>query len=136
MFDFVRLAMAVPHTAVGAVRKNTESILNKIEKADKTGAQYVIFPELALTGYTCADLFFAQPLLEETLDALAKIARLTEQLDITVLVGAPIRIDSALYNCAVVLSGGRIVYNINIGVPGRDIGKMPQIEFEPVILRR
>lgn len=108
MFDFVRLAMAVPHTAVGAVRKNTESILNKIEKADKTGAQYVIFPELALTGYTCADLFFAQPLLEETLDALAKIARLTEQLDITVLVGAPIRIGSALYNCAVVLSGGRI----------------------------
>ena len=108
MFDYIRLAQAVPHVKVGAVRENAARILDKIEKADKNGADYVIFPELSVTGYTCADLFFSESLLAETLDALKAIAEATEKRDITVLVGAPVRIDSVLYNCAVVLSGGRI----------------------------
>ncbi len=108
MFDYVRLAQAVPHVRVGAVRENTARILEKIEEADGNGAAYVIFPELAVTGYTCADLFFSESLLCETLDALKTIAEATEKRDITVLVGVPVRIDSVLYNCAAVLSGGRI----------------------------
>ena len=108
MFDYVRLAQAVPHVKVGAVRENTARILEKIEEADGNGAAYVIFPELAVTGYTCADLFFSDSLLCETLDALKTIAAATEKRDITVLVGVPVRIDSVLYNCAAILSGGRI----------------------------
>ena len=98
----------MPHVNVGAVRENTARILKKIDEADGNGADYVIFPELAVTGYTCADLFFSESLLCETLDALKTIAAATEKRDITVLVGAPVRIDSVLYNCAAVLSGGRI----------------------------
>ena len=109
MFDYVRLAQAVPHVKVGAVRENTARILEKIEEADGNGAAYVIFPELAVTGYTCADLFFSESLLCETLDALKTIAEATEKRDITVLVGVPVRIDSVLYNCAAILSGGTVV---------------------------
>ena len=65
MFDYIRLAQAVPHVKVGAVRENAARILDKIEKADKNGADYVIFPELSVTGYTCADLFFSESLLAD-----------------------------------------------------------------------
>ena len=108
MYDFVRLSLAVPHPAVGSVKKNTADILDKITGADKAGADYVVFPELAITGYTCADLFFQQSLLDDARAALGDIAALTETTDVTVVVGAPVEIDGQLYNCAAVLSGGRI----------------------------
>ncbi len=108
MYDFVRLALAVPHVTVGAVRKNTERILQKCEEADRAGAAYVLFPELALTGYTCADLFFQRSLSEEACRGLSEIASFTEKSDLTVVVGLPVEIDNGLYNCAAVLSGGRV----------------------------
>ena len=108
MFDFVRLALAVPSVCVGGVRKNTERILQKMEEADRNGAEYVIFPELALTGYTCADLFFQQSLLEEALEGLARVAQYTETSDLAALVGLPVYMDGSLYNCAAVVSGGRV----------------------------
>ena len=60
MLDFIRVASAVPPVTVGDTVKNAEEICRYICQADKAGCDLVVFPELALTGYTCADLFFQQ----------------------------------------------------------------------------
>ena len=58
MLDFVRIACAVPPVKVGDVKKNTEDICERIAQADAQGCDLIVFPELALTGYSCADLLF------------------------------------------------------------------------------
>ena len=108
MFDYVRISLAVPRLCVGSVKKNLEDILSKIEKAYTAGADYIVFPELCLTSYTCADLFFQSSLQNEVEEALEKISQVTEKIDAVVIAGAPIKIDSQLYNCAAVFSGGRL----------------------------
>ena len=60
MLDFIRIACAVPAVRVGDTAKNAEDICAYIEKADAERADIVLFPELALTGYTCQDLFFSR----------------------------------------------------------------------------
>ena len=62
MLDFIRIACAVPAVRVGDTAKNAEDICAYIEKADGERADIVLFPELALTGYTCQDLFFQDTL--------------------------------------------------------------------------
>ena len=57
MLDFIRIACAVPAVKVGDVKKKTEDICAYMEKADAQDVDVVVFPELAMTGYSCADLF-------------------------------------------------------------------------------
>ena len=62
MLDFIRVAAAVPDVAVGNAAENTDRIIEKADEAEKKSPQLTVFPELALTGYTCADLFsFSRP---------------------------------------------------------------------------
>ena len=108
MFDFCRITLAVPPVTVGSVEKNKAEILTAIREAQNAGADYVAFPELALTGYTCADLFFQQSMQERVKEALNEIAALSEKADTVILVGAPLMLLGQLYNCAVIFSGGRL----------------------------
>ena len=55
MFEFIRTALAVPDIEVANVEYNLGKITEKLEEAEKRGADIVVFPELSLTGYTCAD---------------------------------------------------------------------------------
>ena len=64
MLDYIRIACAVPPVVVGNVKKNTEDICQRIAQADTKSVDLLVFPELAMTGYTCADLFF-QKLLQD-----------------------------------------------------------------------
>ena len=57
MFDYIRVASAVPKVSVGNTDFNTEEIIKKYIQADREGADIVVFPELCITGYTCGDLF-------------------------------------------------------------------------------
>ena len=109
MLDFIRIACAVPAVKVGDVRKNAEDICRYIEKADAQNVDLLVFPELALTGYTCGDLFLQDALWNAAKDGLRKIAACTaEHSQMTVVVGMPARLNAKLLNCAVVLSGGGI----------------------------
>ena len=107
MLDYIRLACAVPAVQVGNVSKNTANICAYIEKADAKNADLVVFPELALTGYSCADLFFQKALQDASLAGVKKVmACSAEHPAVTVVLGLPWKIDSQLYNCAAVISGG------------------------------
>ena len=109
MLDFVRIACAVPPVRLADVKQNTQDICSKIAEADKKGCDVVVFPELALTGYTCADLFFQQTLLDAAAAGLAEVAAYTAKVpDITVAVGAPLVIGGQMYNCGVLISNGKI----------------------------
>jgi NAD+ synthase (glutamine-hydrolysing) len=71
--------------------------------------QLILFPELCLTGYTCADLFYQSLLLSKAQRALIQVADETAKLDIVAIVGLPVEIGGRLYNCAAFLNGGRIL---------------------------
>ena len=62
MQDYIRIGCAVPPVALGDVAKNTDTICRYLTDAADRGCALVVFPELAMTGYTCADLFFQQSL--------------------------------------------------------------------------
>ena len=107
MLDFIRVATAVPPVVVGDAVKNTEDICAYIAKADEAGCDVVLFPELALTGYTCADLFFQNTLLHESMKGLEMIMACSKAHPaVTAVVGTPAVIEGQMYNCAAVISGG------------------------------
>ena len=107
MLDFIRVATAVPPVVVGDTVKNAGDICNYIRQADQAGCDLVVFPELALTGYTCADLFFQHALLRESMKGLQTIMACSAQYPaVTAVVGTPAVIEGQMYNCAAVISDG------------------------------
>ena len=109
MLDFIRIACAVPPVKVGDVKKNAFDICAYIEKADAQKADIVLFPELALTGFSCGDLFFQDVLHNAVKEGLKQIAECSaKHPEITAVVGAPIRVGAKLYNCAAVFAGGTL----------------------------
>ncbi len=110
MLDFIRIACAVPNVKVGDVKKNTEEIIRYLEQAEEQRADIVLFPELALTGYTCADLLFQDTLWNAVKDGLKKIANCSANFpEMTIVLGLPVRCCAKLYNCAAVINRGEVV---------------------------
>ena len=108
-FGYVRVAAAVPHMRVADCQYNATEIKKQITEAVHEGVEVVCFPELSITGYTCADLFFTQQLQKNALAALEDVCAYTRDLPIIVLVGAPLKVDNNLYNCAFVMTDGEVV---------------------------
>lgn len=109
MFDFITVACAVPDVGVADVAFNTQKILEKLDEVKDTTASLICFPELAVTGYTCQDLFNQKTLLDEAASAIGKIARKSREVKAAVVVGAPARLNGQLYNCAFVISRGEVL---------------------------
>ncbi len=105
---FVRVASAVPKMRVADCDYNVREIKKQINEAVNEGVEIICFPELTLTGYTCGDLFFSQQLQQNALKALEDICQFTRGKAIIVLVGAPLKVDNNLFNCAFVLTDGEI----------------------------
>jgi NAD+ synthase (glutamine-hydrolysing) len=105
---FVRVAAAVPSIKVADLTHNLAQILRLARRAAQEGVQVVVFPELALTGYTAGDLFHQQLLLDRAAECLVDLARASSDLRPLLVVGFPLAADGCLFNTAAVLSGGRI----------------------------
>ena len=109
MLDYIRIACAVPAVKVGDVKKNTKDICEYIVKADEAKADLVVFPELAMTGYTCGDLFYQDTLHNAVEAGLKEIVACSEaHPEITAVVGMPVRTIKGLVNCAAVVHGGKL----------------------------
>ena len=109
MLDFIRIACAVPAVRVGDVNKNTQDICEYIARADEKKADLLVFPEMALTGYTCQDLFFQDTLWEGVKGGLERIAACSEAHPaVTAVVGLPLRVGMRMFNCAAVICGGKV----------------------------
>ena len=102
----IQVAAAVPDLKVADVKYNTEKITGMIRDLPDCGL--IVFPELSVTGYTCADLFLSELLLQGAVSAIIEIAKETENTGKTVIVGLPVRYENSLYNCAAILSCGGV----------------------------
>ena len=106
---FVRVAAAVPKMQVADTQFNTDEIISQIHKAADEHVEVICFPELCVTGYTCADLFFQRQLQENALKSMEAICQETKGLPMIVIAGAPLKVDNNLYNCAFVMTDGDVV---------------------------
>ena len=96
---FLKLANVTPRVYLGSVCDN----INEIKKALKNiDADIVTFPELAVTGYSLGDLFYASDIINEAEVAIKDFLN-TNKFNGIVIMGAPVKIDNALYNCAIVI---------------------------------
>ena len=108
-FGFVRVAAAVPAIRVADCHFNAMQIRRQIDEALAEGVEVICFPELTLTGYTCADLFFTQALQQSAMRELEALCDYTRGKAIIVLVGAPLKVDNDLFNCAFVITDGDVM---------------------------
>jgi len=109
MLDYIRIACAVPSVRVGDVQKNSEDICKYICEADAQNVDLLVFPEMALTGYTCQDLLFQDSLWGALDGALKSIADCSkEHPKLYAVVGMPVRLNAKMLNCGVVVHNGTI----------------------------
>ena len=107
--DFIKVASACPVTKVGDVNFNLENILKCIKDADSKGAKEIVFPELAITSYTCSDLFLNSTLIRKSEEGIKTLLKETKNLDILISVGAPLLYNNSLYNCAYIIYKGSVL---------------------------
>ena len=112
---FFRVAAATPAVRAAQVAGNLRSIKELIFQAAEEGCGLVCFPELAVTAYTCGDLFRDAALLAAAEQGLAQLLEDTKELDILCAVGVPVPWEGALYNCAAVFHRGRL-----LGLPAKE----------------
>jgi NAD+ synthase (glutamine-hydrolysing) len=109
-YEYMRIAVAVPKIKIADTQNNTNEILAIIRKAAlENSARVIVFPELSITGYTCADLFNQKTLIKGSEDSLNYLLNETRNLNILVAVGMPIKADNQLFNCAVLIKNGFIL---------------------------
>ncbi len=115
----MRLALCQLNATVGDIAGNAERIRTGMREAVGAGADLVLFPELALTGYPPEDLLLKEHFLADAAAAMQELAM--EARAIVAIVGFPERADD-VYNAAAVLAGGEVhaiyrkVYLPNYGV--------------------
>jgi NAD+ synthase (glutamine-hydrolysing) len=100
--------VGVPRCRVADPAFNAAETIELARQAAKNGAVLVAFPELGLSAYTCDDLFHQRALLDACEDALGLVVTASEKLPIVMIVGMPLRVEHTLFNCAVVVAGGRV----------------------------
>ncbi|MCR5633491.1 MAG: NAD(+) synthase [Eubacterium sp.] len=109
MFDFYRVAACVPQVKVGDTDYNTDRILEKITEAYDYKASIIAVPELAVSGYSCQDLFFQEPLMKGVKSSLGRIIKSTKDRNEIIIIGAPFILCGKLYNTAFVILKGKVL---------------------------
>ncbi len=105
---FIRVAAAIPELKVADCKFNAERIKGLLFQAVEKEVEIVCFPELSITGYTCGDLLLQNKLIEEAENTIEELVDEIGDLPITYIIGAPVRVNSCLFNCAIVCSNGRV----------------------------
>lgn len=106
---YIRVSAASIMTNIGNVTANLNQIKERILEAHNKKAQVIVFPELALTGYTCEDLFNDDLLLEKTNAALDKLITFSQNLQLVIIVGLPYQHNNSLYNVAAIIQDGKLL---------------------------
>ena len=108
-FGFIRVAAAIPELKVADCGFNTKKIEQLVKQASDREVQVICFPELCITGYTCADLFNQRLLLELAETEITHLLTSTSDRNIIYIIGAPLRINGKLFNTALICQSGKII---------------------------
>ncbi len=107
---FFRAVAAAPAVHIADPAANAAAIIDLLHETDAAvHPDIVVFPEMCVTAYTCGDLFHNETLLDGALEALRDIAAATASTGTVAVVGVPLRVGGALYNCAAAVGGGRLL---------------------------
>ena len=108
-YGFIKVGTTVPDITVADCKNNTQRIIEAMNNAAERGVKVLCFPELCVTGSTCADLFYHTTLINAAQRSVLEIADANCGKDILVAVGFPLQQGSKLYNCAAVIHEGEIL---------------------------
>ena len=106
---FARVAACTLPVSAADPARNAEAIVEQVRLRHEEGVAVALFPELSVSGYSVEDLFLQDVLLDEVDRAIVTIASATRGLMPLVVVGAPLRSGSRVYNCAVAIKGGEVL---------------------------
>jgi len=109
MYGFYRVAAAVPALHLANPGRNVDPILSLIREAEEREVAAAVFPELCLTGYTAADLFFQERLYAAQNEALERILEGTKESEALFVLGMALREADRLYNIAAVIRRGELL---------------------------
>jgi NAD+ synthase (glutamine-hydrolysing) len=104
----VRIGACTPRIAVGDPAANARETLELLQEGAARNVDLMLFPELGLSAYAIDDLFLQEALLEAVERAVSDLVAASRDLPCAFVVGAPLRHNHRLYNCAVVVARGRI----------------------------
>ena len=105
----IRAAVCIPALRVADPAFNLERTLALARQASKAGVAVALFPELGISAYTNEDLFQQDALLDASKAAVAQLVKASAGLASVLVVGAPLRFEAKLFNCAVVIYRGRVL---------------------------
>src|SRR3989344_5724358 len=108
-FGFLRVAVAVPPVRVADPRYNAALILVFLKRAEEKQVSLAVFPEMSIPGYSTADLYFQEKLLQETQEALRFILTRSAKMRLAFIVGLPIVNEGKLFNVAVLAYRGKVL---------------------------
>lgn len=106
---FVRMATSTPKVRTADVAYNAEGILEQARLAADAHVDLLLYPELCLSSYAIDDLHMQAALLDAVEEHLAKIAKASREFPTVLVIGAPLRRNGRIYNCAIAIARGRIL---------------------------
>jgi len=106
---FVKVAVCTPEVRVADTIFNAESMVKLAKETAENKAIFALFPEMGISAYSNEDLFHQDALLQSVLDSLEHIIDATRDLNLIMVIGAPLQVDSLLFNCGIVLYRGNIL---------------------------
>lgn len=106
---FVRVATVSPELKLGDVAANVATLRTEMQRLASEGCRLIVFPELCLTGYSCADLFYQRSLQQQALTGVKQLAEANAGLGCCIVVGLPLIVQGRLYNVAAVIADGEVL---------------------------
>ncbi len=106
---FLKVACATPKIKVADCTYNVNELINIAKEANGQRVKVLVFPELCITSYSCADMFFSNVLLDSSYKALVHYIEQTKEYDMLSIVGLPMFYENKIYNCAAVVKGGKLL---------------------------
>ena len=106
---FVRVAAATPLASSGDVAFNVKETIGLTREGHERGVDLIVFPELNISSYAVDDLHLQEAFLDAVEEGIVELCEATQKLSPVIAIGAPLRRNGRLYNCALAISRGRIL---------------------------
>ncbi len=106
---FVRVATATPCHRTADVAFNTRGILSEAQKGHDQNVDLIVYPELCVSSYAIDDLHLQNAMLDASEAAIGEIVAASADLTPVLVIGAPLRRNAKLYNCAIVIARGELL---------------------------
>ena len=105
----IRVATSTPHVRTADIAFNIDGILAEARRADRCSVDLLVYPELCISSYALDDLHLQSALLDRAEKGVGDIVEASRNLRPVLLVGAPLRRNGRIYNCALAIAHGRLL---------------------------